>query len=191
MGKLTYLEVKITMGIMSVAQIILKLENVDQMLIVPRNALSGNRMLNHEAEEFIIEESEKHPYRSTIYLKFYLPPGATDRSQEIEAAIHQHFAYRKNKSLKQLSHALQLGWTGLLIAIVFLSLLVSFTLFVVRKIPNGSLSIIFREVFIILGWVALWRPADLLLYQWRQFKREANLFRKLEQCKVEIVSERA
>jgi hypothetical protein len=191
MGKLTYLEEKNVTGIMSVAEIILKLENVDQMLIVPSDVFYGKRMLNRNAEEFLIEESEKHSYRTAIYLKIYLPPDALNRSQEIEAAVHQHFTYRKNKSLKQLNRTLQLGWTGLLIAIVFLSLLVSFTLHVIRQMPDGGLSVIFREIVIILGWVALWRPADLLLYQWRQFKREVNLFRKLEQCKVEIVIGRA
>lgn len=176
---------------MSVTEIIIKLESVDQMLIVPRNVFSGKRILNHDAEEFLIEESEKHPYRSTIYLKVYLPPDALNTSQEIEVAVHQHFTYRKSKSLKQLRRTLQLGWTSLLFAIVFLSLLVSFTLHVLKQMPDGGLSTIIREILIILGWVALWRPADLLLYQWRQFKREVNLFRKLEHCKVEIVTESA
>ena len=174
---------------MSVTEIILKLENVDQMLIAPHEVFYGKRMLNHNAEEFLIEESEKHPYRTAIYLKVYLPPDALNRSQEIEAAVHQHFTFRKNKSLKQLNRTLQFGWRSLVIAIVFLSLLVLFTLLVIRRIPEGGLSIIFREILIILGWVALWRPADLLLYQWRQFKRDASLFKRLAQCKIEVITE--
>jgi len=172
---------------MRVTEIILKPEDVDQMLIAPHNLFYGKRRLSPDAEEFLIEEAEGHPYRTTIYLKMYLPPGTLNRSQEIETAIHQHFAYRKNKSLKQLSRTLQLGWRGLLIAIVFLSLLVSLTLIVIRRMPEGGLSVIFREILIILGWVALWRPTDLLLYEWRQFKRDANLFEKFEQCKIEFI----
>jgi hypothetical protein len=175
---------------MKVTEIILKPGDVDQMLIVPHNVFYGTRMLSADVEEFLIEESEKHPYRTAIDLKVSLPPDTLNRSQEIETAIHQHFAYRKNKSLKQLSRTLQLGWRGLLIAIVFLCVLVSFTLIVIRQMPEGGLSIIFREILIILGWVALWRPADLLLYEWRQFKRDANLFERLEQSKVEFIAER-
>jgi len=154
------------------------------------NPFYKNRLLNSDAEEFIIEEAIKHRYRSAINLKVYLPLDTLNRSQEIEAAIHQHFAYRKNKSLNQLRRTLQLGWRGLLIAIVFLSILVSFTLFVISQMPEGGLSIIFREILIILGWVALWRPADLLLYEWRQFKRDANLYERLEHCKVEVITVR-
>jgi hypothetical protein len=174
---------------MRVTEIILNLENVDQVLITPVEAVYGNRRLNHNAEEFLIEESEKHSYRTAIYLRVYLPRDALNRAREIEAAVHQHFTYRKNKSLKQLNRTLQFGWRSLLVAIVFLSLLVLFTLLVIRRIPEGGLSIIFREILIILGWVALWRPADLLLYEWRQFKRDATLFERLAQCKIEVISE--
>lgn len=175
---------------MRVIEIILKLEDVNQMLILSHNVFYGKRMLRPDAEEFLIEEAEKHPSRTGINLKVYLPPNTFNRSQEIETAIHQHFSYRKNKSLRQLSRTLQLGWRGLLIAIVFLSLLVSFTLFVIRQIPEGGLSTIVREILIILGWVALWRPADFLLYEWRQFKRDANLFERLEHSKIEIITEK-
>ena len=74
---------------------------------------------------------------------------------------------------------------------MFLALLVFLTLIVIKLLPESGLSLTFREMLIILGWVALWRPADLLFYEWRPFKREVNLFRKLEQCKVEIVTGRA
>ena len=170
-------------------EIIVRLEGVDQLLIVSPSVFYGQRMLTPDAEEFLIEEAEKHHYRSAINLKVYLPTDTLNKLEEIEKAIHQHFAYKKNKSLKQLSRTLQLGWRGLLIAIVFLSVLVSFTLIVISQMPEGGLSLIFREILIILGWVALWRPADLLLYEWRQFKRDANLFERLEHCKVEVITE--
>ena len=168
-------------------EIILKLKDADQVLIAPHNIFYEKRMLSPDAEEYLIEEAEKPSNRTAFYLKVYLPPENLNRSQEIETAIHQHFAYRKNKSLKQLSRTLKLGWKGLLVAIVFLSILVSFTLIIISQIPEGSLSVIFREILIILGWVALWRPADLLLYEWRPFKRDANLFERLERCKVEVI----
>jgi len=44
-----------------------------------------------------------------------------------------------------------------------------------------------RELFIILGWVALWRPAELLLYEWRPHKRNAKLFDKLAKCDVQVI----
>ena len=173
---------------MRASEIILELTDVDHLLIAPGSLLYGKRMLSPNAEEFIIEEAKILSPKNPIDLKIHLAKDAISRKEVITTAIHQHFTYRREKSERQLKAALQLGWQSLLIAVVFLGLLIFLTLVIIKLLPEGGLSITFREILIILGWVALWRPADLLLYEWRPFKREVNLFRKLEQCKVEIVT---
>ncbi len=175
---------------MGVSVIILELNEVDQLLIKPNSLFYGKRMLSPDAEEVIIEEAAIASSNDHIHLKIHLHKDEINRKDEISTAIHQHFTYRRKKSERQLKKVLQLGWRSLLISIVFLSLIVSLTLVIIKLLPEGGLSLTFREILIILGWVALWRPADLLLYEWRPFKREVNLFRKLEQCKVEIVTGR-
>jgi hypothetical protein len=35
-----------------------------------------------------------------------------------------------------------------------------------RYLPAGELSFIVQEGLTILAWVALWRPGELLLYEW-------------------------
>jgi hypothetical protein len=147
-------------------------------------------MLSADAEEFIIEEATMASSSDQIHLKVHLHKDEISRKDEISTTIHQHFTYRRKKSERQLKKILQLGWGSLLISIVFFGLLVLLTLVIIKLLPEGGLSLTFREILIILGWVALWRPADLLFYEWRPFKREVNLFRKLEQCKVEIVTGR-
>jgi hypothetical protein len=173
---------------MRVSEIILKLDDVDQLLIPPDSLFYGKRLLSSDAEEVIIEEATMASSNDNIHLKIHLHRDEMSRKDEISTAIQQHFTYRRKKSERQLKKVFQLGWQSLLISIVFLGLLVSLTLVIIKLLPEGGLSLTFREILIILGWVALWRPADLLLYEWRPFKREINLFRKLEQCEVEIVT---
>ena len=175
---------------MSVSEITLELTDVDQLLITPDSLFYGKRMLSPDAEEVIIEEATMASSNDPIHLKVHLRTGEIGRKDEILTAIHQHFNYRRKKSQRQLKKILQLGLESLLMSIVFLGLLVSLTIVIIKLLPEGGLSLTFREILIILGWVALWRPADRLLYEWRPFKREVNLFRKLEQCKVEIVTGR-
>ena len=174
---------------MAVSEIILEINDVDQLLIAPRSLFYGKRMLNPDAEEAIIEEATIASSKEQIHLKIHLHNDEISREDEIASAIHHHFTYRRKKSERQLKTIFQLGWKSLLISIVLLGLLISLTL-VINLLPEGGFSITVREILIILGWVALWRPADFLLYEWRPFKREINLFRKLEQCKVEIVTGR-
>lgn len=173
---------------MRVSEIILEINDVDQLLIAPYSLFYGKRMLRPDAEEFIIEEATIASSNDHIHLKIHLLKDEISRKDEISTAIHKHFTYRRKKSERQLKKVLQIGWQSLLISIVFLGLVVSLTLAIIKLLPEGGLSLTFREILIILGWVALWRPADFLLYEWRPFKREVNMFRKLEKCKVEIVT---
>jgi len=175
---------------MRVSEIIIEVNDVGQLLIAPDSLFYGRRMLNTDAEEIIIEEAIMASSNDHIHLKIHLRKDEISRIDEISIAIRQHFIYRRQKSQRQLKKVLELGWQSLLISIVFLGILISLTLVIIKLLPEGGLSLTFREILIILGWVALWRPADRLLYEWRPFKREISLFRKLEQCKVEIVTER-
>lgn len=172
---------------MKVTEIILELKDLGQLFIAPDTQFYGKRILSAGAEEYIIEEATMASSRGDIHLKLRLSRNAAGREHEVISSIHQHFAHRKVKSKIQLKKVLQLGWRSLLIAIVFLAFLVALVLVIIRLLPEGGLSVTFREILIILGWVALWRPADLLLYEWRPLKREVNLFSRLEQCKVEII----
>jgi hypothetical protein len=169
-------------------EVSLDLQSVEQMFLQPGSLFYPNRRLSPDAVEFISEKAATWPYQAPVFLKVYLPYEAGNSAHKIESAIHQHFAYLRNKSEIKLKQTLRLGWKSLLVSIIFLSLLISLTTFAAKLLPDGGLFITFREILVILGWVALWRPADLLLYQWRPFKREVNLFSRIEQCKVETIT---
>ena len=44
-----------------------------------------------------------------------------------------------------------------------------------------------KELFIILGWVALWRPAELLLYEWFPIRKKTRLFERLAESDISFV----
>ena len=169
-------------------EIVLDLQNLEQMFLRPESVFYPNRRLSPEAIEFISETADIMHYHTPISLKVYLPYEAANGAHEIEVAVHQHFAYLRKKSKIKLKQTIKLGWKSLLISIIFLSLLISLASFVAQYLPEGGPSIALREILVIIGWVALWRPADLLLYEWRPIKHEVNLFTRLEQCEVEIIA---
>jgi hypothetical protein len=43
-----------------------------------------------------------------------------------------------------------------------------------RYLPAGELSFIVQEGLTILAWVALWRPGELLLYEWYPLSATPN-----------------
>jgi hypothetical protein len=172
---------------MKISEITLVAKDMEQILLPPTSLFYGKHKLNPEAEEFLIEETTIGSPCDQVHLTIHLHKDEIIRKDEIAAAVHDHFTYRRKRSERELKRIFQLGWQSLLISIAFLGLLVYLIPLMVRLMPEGGLSLTFREILIILGWVALWRPADFLLYEWRPYKREINLFRKLEECKVEIL----
>ncbi|MBD0286040.1 MAG: hypothetical protein M3342_12895 [Bacteroidota bacterium] len=170
------------------AEIILHLQCAEEMFAASGASFYRKRMLNEDAEDYLVEEARRIPRSALITIKVFLPAGEAGQAEEIQTAIQKHFAYRKEKSEKQLKHTLQFGWRSLLIGFVFLGLLVILSEVLNRLSATGGLVKTVRESLVILGWVALWRPAELLLYEWYPYKRDALLFSRLENSKVQITA---
>ena len=168
---------------MNNGKIELRLKDTDQLLLDPGSPFSGKRFLTPESEEFITEEAKEFSRNTALEIILQLQ-SSTANEEEIINAIHRHFEYRKKGAQKKLVDALQLGWKSLVIAIILLAVLVVLILVILAKFPEGGLSVTIRELLIILGWVALWRPVDILLYEWRPFKSEMKLYDRLARSKV-------
>ena len=54
--------------------------------------------------------------------------------------------------------------------------------------PHNSIAGTAIESLNILGWVAFWKPVELLLYDWYPFSRDMALYTQLEQSEVQVVS---
>lgn len=39
---------------------------------------------------------------------------------------------------------------------------------------------VFAEAFIVLGWVAMWQPAEMVLFDWVPLQREINIIKRLQ-----------
>jgi hypothetical protein len=55
---------------------------------------------------------------------------------------------------------------------------------------QGTWATIIRESLTIAGWVAMWRPMEVYLYDWWPLRRRARLYDKLSRMPVEV-SQRA
>jgi hypothetical protein len=66
---------------------------------------------------------------------------------------------------------------------------VCFALSLISETLLGSETVIgrvFSEGFIIAGWVGLWHPAELLLYEWRPYARDIRLYEQIRTMDVVI-----
>jgi hypothetical protein len=168
------------------SEIKLQLININELLRSPIS-LYRKRTIKSDAEEFIVEEAEALPRKAAINMKVHLALSEAKHKDEIAIAIHRHFCYRREQSQKKYKRTFQYGWRILFIALGLLAVIFSITEIAVRLIPDNRLVLFIRESFIILGWVALWRPLELLLYDWYPVKTNINLYYRLEHSNVQVI----
>lgn len=82
-----------------------------------------------------------------------------------------------------------LEWVALAMATVFLIVVTALGEAVRRTVRPNWLSAAADEGLMIVGWVAMWRPVDLLLYEPRTHRREIALFRRLQDMDVRVVEQ--
>ncbi|MFZ1056910.1 MAG: hypothetical protein WAN79_14650, partial [Opitutaceae bacterium] len=57
---------------------------------------------------------------------------------------------------------------------------------VVAKAPSGTVSDIVKEGLTIAGWVAMWRPLEIYLYDWWPLFEERRRLERLARMQVRI-----
>jgi hypothetical protein len=145
------------------------------------------RDLDDDAEEFIVGWAQEFPRRDPVSLVVHVNQlGAHGDAQHlVETAGHNYFAYRAKLNRLEFRHLLKQGRTSLIIGLIFLGACLLTSELLIRQEP-GSLSIIARESLTIAGWVAMWTPIRIFLYDWWPLLRLGHLYEKLSRMRVEV-----
>ena len=78
------------------------------------------------------------------------------------------------------------GRASLAIGLLFLAACV-LTSKLVFGSGGGTWAGIARESLTIAGWVAMWRPMEIYLYDWWPMRRRGRVYSKLSQMPVEVI----
>lgn len=162
--------------------IVLRLDRADQLVKPSTASPFPRRRLQEEAEDFIIERASG--LTGTMTFAISLPGMHASTADDIREAIREHFAVRRKEAQKKLGGVRKLGWRTLGIGLVFLSVTIVLVEIMKHSLPAGNLATIVEQGLTVLAWVALWKPGELLLYEWIPFRRDARLFGRLENADV-------
>jgi hypothetical protein len=146
--------------------------------------------LDPDAEEFIKSWALEFPSDSHFQISIHLekPPADGDPSMLVAEAIHNYFDYEAELVRRELSRLLRQGRVSLLIGLTFLAscLVIADTL--ARFATAGTFVAIMRESLTIGGWVALWRPLEIFLYDWWPLVRRRRIYRNLARAQVRVTT---
>jgi len=147
------------------------------------------RDLDLDAEEYIVSSAEEVPHQRPLSLVILLPedqlPDA-GASGLIEA-IHHYFFYREAHERRRLRLLFHDGRIAFVTGVLFLfgCLLLRGLL---HSIQDGAVFGILGEGLLIIGWVAMWRPLEIFLYEWVPIRRRCRVFAKLSKIPVVVKS---
>lgn len=142
--------------------------------------------LNNDAESYIVLSVNEFPIKTPLKLVFYLPQQTEDEAKKIlPSAIHNYFNYRKCSTAKELRHTLRQGRISLLIGLVFLAICISISK-LISLLGDGTFVNIITEGLLIVGWVAMWRPLEIFLYDWWPIRHTQEIFEKLNLIEIDI-----
>jgi hypothetical protein len=142
------------------------------------------RDLDQDAEDYIVasadEYSLKRPLRLVILPADEVPPPG---EHGLPHAIHNYFAYQMDVARRRLRFQLREGRVALVIGLAFLLTCLSLRQ-VALSLEPGPTGQILREGLLIVGWVAMWRPLEIFLYDWWPIRHADRLFKKLSAIPV-------
>jgi hypothetical protein len=167
----------------------LKLREIGQLFNSLDPSPFKEKDLDGDAEEFIVEWArELHSpgaahLRLIIHLERPLAEGQT--AATVQDAIRHYFAYRASINRLALRQLLQQGRTSLLIGVSFLTACLLLAELVTHRTSAGAFGIV-REGLTIGGWVAMWRPMEIYLYDWWPLRRRGALLERLSRLHVDV-----
>lgn len=142
--------------------------------------------LDADAEDYIVGAVRELPIKAPLKLVFHLPPEelATPPATALAGSIHHYFDYRREVAARDFRFLMQRGRETLAVGLAFLAacLLVRQLLFA----EGGTISHIIGEGLLIAGWVAMWRPMEIFLYEWWPLRRMRQIHEKLSAIAVEV-----
>ena len=145
--------------------------------------------LDRNAEEYIVDSIKELPSKAYCEMVIYLdePIDIPTEREAIIEAIHIHFTRRAQIARQNLRQLLRRGSISLGIGLSFLVTFFLLGQLVRRIMGDDQWAFLLRESLMIGGWVAMWKPLEIFLYDWWPIVGERRLYDRLSQVKVEII----
>jgi hypothetical protein len=144
--------------------------------------------LDPKAEDFIVGWAKDLPSNAPLALVIDLDreAGLPNEAAVLRDAIHEFFSQRAEAHWRRLRELFRVGRTSLVIGLVALASAIALGDFLAALMKGSRIGEILRESLTIGGWVSMWRPLEIFLYNWWPIRDEARLYDRLAAMPVRI-----
>jgi hypothetical protein len=168
-------------------QIELRLVTLSQLFNSMDPTPFHHRDLDRDAVEFLeswaLEFPQGSHFRIIVHIE-KMPPD--DPASLVTEAMHNYFEYESTLAKRSVRLLLSEGRTSLFIGLAFLAVcLVGADL--LTLFTTNTFFRILKESLLIAGWVAMWRPLQIFLYDWWPVMRRYRIYRNLGCARVQVL----
>jgi hypothetical protein len=149
--------------------------------------------LDDDAQLYIVASVNEISSRMPLALAIHLsePSESPEEIRDVGEAIREHFIRQSGFADLRLGQLIRRGWISLAIGLAFLSAALTASAALSKWADVSIVADIFREGFLICGWVAMWRPIEIFLYDWWPIRGERRTFDRLGRMPVQIINSSA
>ena len=146
------------------------------------------RDLDPNAEEFIASWARDLPPDRPLGLLVHADREATspDATDTVHHAVRDHFARKASETRQRLRLLFRNGRVALVIGLTVVAASVIVGDVIEKMLQESRFGSVVRESLLIGGWVAMWRPIEVFLYEWWPIRSEARLFDRLSRMMVRV-----
>ncbi|WP_127717067.1 hypothetical protein [Halobacteriovorax sp. HLS] len=107
-------------------------------------------------------------------------------SSTVETAVREFFTYRADITSKAIHATFNLGFKTLLIGLLFLSSSLFLSSILSKSIDDTYFKTFLKEGLLLVGWVSMWKPINIFLYEWWPLIDSRNYFKVLSDIDIDI-----
>jgi hypothetical protein len=140
-----------------------------------------DRDLDPDLVEYLIDGARdlaNSPLRVEIWL-------GTAPSVDVSQAVRVYFQHEIDRSNRRRREQVRAGLIALSIAIAVVIALIAVAEMVERRV-TGTLGSALREALVISGWVLMWRPIEVLVYNHITWRRDRRVLESIRDASIAV-----
>lgn len=151
-------------------------------------APSRARDLDENFVNYVVSSAQEFPLKTPMKLKIIVLEESNHAvtKEDLHAAIRAHFVYAARLSQTKMRKSLRVGRYFLMVGLLVLFACLGIAQLISAKHSDTGLAVVAREGFTIIGWVAMWRPIEVILYDWIPLREEKLYLEKIATLEIDL-----
>lgn len=146
------------------------------------------RDLDENFVTYVLSSVQEFPLKTDMKLRIFLRDESDEAATKtvLREAIRGYFTYESRLAQAKIRERLKISRWFFLIGLTCLFVCLSIAQLLTSIESSFKFLPIVREGFVIVGWVAMWRPIEGILYDWWPFREQRLQLEKIAAMDVDV-----